>query len=279
MRSDESGREGLVTINLAPSRAVSPPSETPSTEILRPDPWLSDVCQQKVCRTTLSPDDLVKPGTAEQIASQLTATQASFAFAKVQTGRVDAVAILTELGFQIVDVNLTLALCPERSDKVVSANGVQVSETCRASSADAETHPLATISGECFQLSRFHLDPRFCNKVADRIKHQWIVNCLRGDRGDRIWNARVDGCYAGFLAATTLPERNAAVIDLIGVAPGFQGRGVGGALVQTFLNHYCESVETCLVGTQAANTPSLRLYQKYGFLCDSSAYVLHWHGQ
>lgn len=270
-----SAREGFVTSRLAPSRETATSPKT-----LRADPWLSDVCRQPVCRVGLSPDEMVEPGVAERLSNELRETQTAFAFAKVDTKRVDAVSVLQDVGFRTVDVNLTLSLQSGAARRpAVAVDGVSVSEVDTVDDDVAESHPLAMISGECFRLSRFHLDPRFCDQTANRIKHQWIANYLRGRRGDRLWDAQVDGSHAGFLAALHLPDQRTAVIDLIGVAPGFQGRGVGGTLIQAFLNHYSTTPDSCFVGTQAANTPSLRLYQKQGFSFDSSAYVLHWHAQ
>jgi ribosomal protein S18 acetylase RimI-like enzyme len=110
------------------------------------------------------------------------------------------------------------------------------------------------------------------------VKREWVASYFEGRRGDRLFVARVAGRIAGFLAAvmTQHDGRPAAAIDLVGVAADHQRAGVGRALVRRFAAHYagCEHV---IVGTQAANVPSIRMYEGLGFRAVRSAYVLHRH--
>jgi ribosomal protein S18 acetylase RimI-like enzyme len=77
----------------------------------------------------------------------------------------------------------------------------------------------------------------------------------------------------GFLAV--LETGDARVIDLVGVAPERQGRGVGSTLVDAFVRRH--RGHELVVGTQLANVPSLRLYRRAGFAIARSAFVLHRH--
>jgi ribosomal protein S18 acetylase RimI-like enzyme len=79
----------------------------------------------------------------------------------------------------------------------------------------------------------------------------------------------------GFLAAL-VSERN-AVIDLVGVDKQYQRRRVGAALTQAFIDHYRPSASSLQVGTQVANVPSMRLYERLGFSISKTQYVLHLH--
>jgi ribosomal protein S18 acetylase RimI-like enzyme len=93
--------------------------------------------------------------------------------------------------------------------------------------------------------------------------------------------ARDGGQAVGFLAAlaTQSEGRRIAVIDLVGVAPAHQRRRIGRALTIAFIEHYRGSAAALQVGTQVANTASVRLYERLGFSLLHSQYVLHLHVQ
>jgi ribosomal protein S18 acetylase RimI-like enzyme len=146
---------------------------------------------------------------------------------------------------------------------------------CTAAAAPA----VLDIAESCFRYTRFHLDPHVDRVVANRIKREWIANFVERKRGDRLFVAYVDGRPAGFLAALATEQAGArtAVIDLVGVATDAQRRGVGVSLATAFANHYRKTCSRLLVGTQVANVPSIRLYEKLGYSLRHSHYVLHKH--
>ena len=79
------------------------------------------------------------------------------------------------------------------------------------------------------------------------------------------------------MLVTERPSGPVAVIDLIGVHPEHQRRGIGRLLIDAALHHYqgrCRSLE---VGTQGSNIPSVRLYEGLGFRLIRSGFVLHRH--
>jgi ribosomal protein S18 acetylase RimI-like enzyme len=134
------------------------------------------------------------------------------------------------------------------------------------------------IAGAAFKFTRFHLDPAVPATMAHAIKREWIANYAKKKRGDRLFVAMLDGRPAGFNATLTTESggKRSAVIDLIAVASHAQRRGVGEALVGAFFEHY-RGYDTLVVGTQVANVPSVRLYEKLGFRLTKSHYVLHKH--
>ena len=73
--------------------------------------------------------------------------------------------------------------------------------------------------------------------------------------------AILDVRVVGFLAVIQTPEPHVMrVIDLIGVDPNAQGRGVGRALVETFVREAYGRAARVEVGTQAANASSISRY-------------------
>jgi len=127
--------------------------------------------------------------------------------------------------------------------------------------------------------SRFHLDPQFPSKTAAHLKSEWARNLVNGLRGTSCIVAKEGSELVGFLA--TLDRDGSvplSVIDLVAVAPGHQGRGIGGLLVCDWLRDAREREKHPVVGTQAANVAAVRFYECLGFTLTDAHYVMHAHG-
>ena len=95
--------------------------------------------------------------------------------------------------------------------------------------------------------------------------------------------ARLDGGVAeeshsgkivGF-ALLALPAANEVVIDLIAVEEGCRRRGIAADMIHFVESEFASS--RIAVGTQVANLPSVRLYEKLGFRLAHAQYVFHFH--
>jgi ribosomal protein S18 acetylase RimI-like enzyme len=181
---------------------------------------------------------------------------------RVPAEDVAAAEELVDAGFRVVDVNVTL----ERE------GGEGLSGTSVAPATADQHDALLEVAGSCFRYSRFHLDPRIPAQLAHRVKREWVRSYVEGRRGIELLAAGTDG----FLAALEAPD-GARVIDLVGVASAARGRGLGESLVGAFAQRHGGDGRTLRVGTQVANVPSLRLYEKLGFRIVSASYVLHRH--
>lgn len=187
--------------------------------------------------------------------------------AKVPATHVDTVLDLATAGLVAVNVNCVLTRKPGAIDAPDEA-GVTIRVL-----DPARDEAVRDIAAAAFERSRFHLDPRIPNALADRIKRDWIDSYLHGRRGEFAYVAEQGGTLRGFLAVAADGETR--IIDLVGVAAPARGRGVGAALVRRFLadaEGVCARVE---VGTQAANTPATRFYEQAGFRAARSVYDLH----
>ncbi|MDX6769796.1 MAG: GNAT family N-acetyltransferase [Elusimicrobiota bacterium] len=192
-----------------------------------------------------------------------------FAYAKVPVSAVAEVSRLEAAGFRVVDVNMTFS----------RGRGGSPPPAAPVARVDASTAAaVLDIAGSCFRFSRFHLDPLVDDALAHRIKREWIRSFVEGRRGHSLWAVLDQGKPAGFLAVLTTETggKKQAVIDLIGVAAASQGRGFGRDLVRFFTREF-SSYDELLVGTQAANAPSMRLYESCGFRAARAAFVLHRH--
>jgi ribosomal protein S18 acetylase RimI-like enzyme len=192
----------------------------------------------------------------------------AFCFTKIPTSDVELVRDLGRHGFFVTDVNITFSRTVEGPVETSSKAIVRDHESSHA-------EDVLRIAESSFRFSRFHLDPLIPKEIADKIKREWIANYVRGQRGDRLFVATVDGRVAGFLAA--LRSSDAAVIDLVATGDDYRRHGVGEALCAAFINHYRTQCKQLLVGTQVSNVPSSRLYEKLGFKLSKSDYVMHLH--
>jgi ribosomal protein S18 acetylase RimI-like enzyme len=177
-----------------------------------------------------------------------------------------AIGAFEDFGFHVVDVNVTL----ERT-------GGEGLHGAGVAPATADQHDeLLRVAASCFRYSRFHLDPLIPRDVADRVKRAWVSSYVDGTRGVELLAVEHDGRAAGFLAVLAAVD-GARVIDLVGVAAEAQGLGLGEALVSQVAPRHGEGGRTLRVGTQVANVPSLRLYEKLGFRVTSARAILHRH--
>lgn len=250
---------------MTPDTATEAPHEA-----LRPDPWLGDVLGKPAYR--LDPD--ADPREPDAVLARAGRDGPTFVDAKVSTRDVDLVARLTAAGFRVVDVNVTLERDPDpRFDPGGPGDAVEVREA-----EPSDRAAIVDVAGATFELTRFHLDPHIPDKAADQVKRAWVDNYFAGGRGERLLVGVADGAPAGFLcdlAADGDAGGRLRVIDLIGVGPDHQARGVGTALVARFVRDAAETCDRLRVGTQAANTGSIRFYERLGFETVETRYVLH----
>jgi ribosomal protein S18 acetylase RimI-like enzyme len=229
---------------------------------LSPDEWLADILGRPVWR-------LVK-GAGVQPLAELFSVETGFAYAKCDVSDVKSVSRLVDKGFRIVDTALTF-------DGSVSFSLPSSHVIRTADGRDANA--VIGIAASAFRFSRFHLDPDIPLELANRIKSEWAGNFFRGQRGDGMVVAESDGQVAGFLQLIWGIE-GVLIIDLIGVRPSFQSRGLGKAMIvhaSKFGTGDGRVPAGIMVGTQAANIPSVRLYESLGLRLRSAKYVLHFH--
>lgn len=194
-----------------------------------------------------------------------------FATAKVPVTDLRSLHFLEDVGCRVVDVNLTFA---------VDASGLRGRRPAGVRAARLEDQPVVEeIAGSAFRFTRFHLDTAVPPALANQIKRAWAANYFAGGRGTALLLVEDAEGVCGFLQV--LESADAAVIDLIAVAPRAAGQGHGSALVAALAAAPLTSGQPprrILVGSQAANLPAVRFYEKLGFRLEAATYVLHHHG-
>ena len=193
---------------------------------------------------------------------------AGFAYTKIEAADVVSLGILQEAGCKVIDTLITF-------DGHIGKTSLAPPDVfcCEADPDDIEY--VGKIASQSFRYSRFHLDPVISVEIADAIKKDWATGYFSGNRGNKMIVARVGDDVTGFLQLIT-HENAKTIIDLIAVAPEWQGKRIGHAMV-ALANKICGS-SGFLVGTQAANVESQRFYQALGLRTKASQYVLHYHG-
>ena len=226
------------------------------------DPWLTSIMGRPAY-------DLkrLQSGGADpmEIAVRL-ANEGAFATVKVPIKNISQVNNLVIAGFRVVDIALNFAINVEFSKEPVAVRNA----------IDTDENRVREIASSAFRFSRFHLDPFVSVSIANRIKSDWAGNFFKGLRGDAMLIAEVDGKVAGFCQLIFRDSR--AVIDLIAVDPSFSRRGLGRSLLASISGYAATrsmTVKGLVVGTQAANTPSVNLYESFGFRLVGSHMVLH----
>ena len=166
-------------------------------------------------------------------------------------------------GMQFVDVRTTLGqeIIPGQSWKVERAISV---------ATDADRPALAALAPHLARVSRFSADPRFGAEAAVRLYKTW----LRKD-ADIVLVVRTPEGIGGAITCN-IESDSTGVIDLLAIAPGNQGQGLGLALctaaLRWFTDHGCIQAR---VVTQGHNIPSQRVYQRARFMTQSVEIWFH----
>ncbi len=165
------------------------------------------------------------------------------------------------LGFELVDLRVTLARMLNRGSETGSPDSSPGLRVRRASVADLERlRPLARSS---FHQSRFFVDPRFPRAAVEDLFTIWVDRDVVDPRGLAVVVEK-DGELAGF--ATGLVDETGGRIQLVAVSENARGAGVGKAAVQALLSGFMEGgSERISVVTQGRNAGAIRLYETTGF--------------
>lgn len=229
-----------------------------------PDPWLSEKLGKPAFHCSSLPSDKESVAALRQrLSGKL------FADARVEVSNSAGAGTAREVGFSLIDVGLKFRAAheaitgPEEADLQVTF--------AEASMADA----VGLIAEQNFRFDRFHRDPQISHAAADAIKLDWARNYFSGLRGDWMVVALDAREPVGFLQLLR-GKQDDLIIDLIAVSAAHQRKGIARAMI-SFATAHCSSGPV-MVGTQASNVASIRLYESIGFRFELAHYVFHHHG-
>jgi ribosomal protein S18 acetylase RimI-like enzyme len=200
--------------------------------------------------------------------SQRLALRPLFVDAKVAVEDVASVAIVWQLGFALIDTQLKFSLSKREAVRSFDSN-------ISFASPDMDER-IGSIAERYLTCDRFHRDPAIPHGAACRIKRDWARNFFAGLRGDWMVVAVRDSVPIGFLQLLRSP-RDELIIDLIAVDENYRRQGLARSMIAFAVRH-CNADGPMIVGTQAANVPSVQLYESMGFRYWQAQYVFHCHG-
>lgn len=192
-----------------------------------------------------------------------------FLYAKVPADDPKRAWFFEGLGFSLVDTNIVF-------EKPVLPQAE--AEKCQyfvRNAVPEDERGVARLARRAFSYSRFHLDSTFGKTVPGIIKSEWARNYFRGGRGDAMILATDGKKIIGFLQLIK-SSSGIITIDLIAVDRRYRKRGIGAYMIRYAQRRFA-GMKKILVGTQAANIPSMRLYESLGFRAAGVDYVFHYH--
>jgi len=227
--------------------------------IIIPDQWLSDLLQK--------PAYNLKGNFRTFTTSQFPKGKA-FIGAKVPVEDVSGLMQLQSMNFNVIDTNLQFKRPALPLDESINKARFATNEDSVA---------VQSIAREEFVHNRFHRDQEIDDKIASRIKEEWVANYFIGKRGE--WMVVIEDAQGigGFLLLLYDELECSLIIDLIAVVARCRNKGFARSMVNFALNECLENSVSIKVGTQISNLPSISLYNGLGFKLSSAAFVLHLH--
>ena len=136
---------------------------------------------------------------------------------------------------------------------------------------------LSQKAANLFTIDRFHSDPNLPRAKSGQLYAKWVSNSFQG-LADHILVVRKNDEPVGFITCKIDTIGNSfkyGIIDLIAVDRSEAGQGLGSALVNAALGWFAPKVRSVYVGTQAANSQAVRLYEGAGFKYAGSDATFH----
>ncbi len=188
-----------------------------------------------------------------------------FAYIKIQYDYKKNLELLKK-NFYLVDISVKLK---------IDLNKYKIKKTLTCIAKESDKKDILKIANDSFVYDRFHTDLKISNKVASKIKKEWVNNFFNGYRGDQCFVVKKNKKVIGFLLSIKKDKK--ALIDLIAVDLKFRNLGIGRDLINYMINFYKKEIDQIEVGTQISNQTSIDFYQKIGFKFNSYNLTYHYH--
>ena len=198
--------------------------------------------------------------------------------AKMLSARVNLTDLKTIQALEKMGAILTDVLLTYRFDLKNQLRSTHAPRTSISPVREDEAYELAHIGRSIFTVDRFHGDPNLSAAKSSELYGKWVLNSANG-LAQAVLVARDGDKIAGFITCKVEQINSVykfGTIDLVGVRPSFAGLGIGRELVQSALKWFTGRVPSVYVGTQAANTRAVRLYEgsKFAYACSEATFHL-----
>jgi len=236
---------------------------------LNKDQWLSEMFGHDVLRLALNgPRDEDDFDLCKDIRQHLE-RRPIFIYTKISVDAIRYIHGLEKVGFRLVDTSIIF------EKKIVTDRTFCASTAIRFARGEDKAE-VERIALRNFLYSRFHLDPKIPDEIANTVKANWATNFFTGTRGDAMVVSEHEGRLAGFLQL--LYHGANITIDLIAVDQMYRRNHIASDMID-FAQRNLNGAKSIRVGTQVANLPSMALYEKTGFMIADAAYVFHYHNR
>lgn len=235
------------------------------------DIWLEKILKKKVYKLVLDDNFLKKTKDKKskeyKDIFEISSIKPVLIYSKIPTSSINKVKFLEKWDFNLIDTNIIF-------EKRVNLNNKKNSKYEIRFSTLKDEKKVKELSKKSFKFSRFHLDEKIPNKLADEIKYRWTENFFKGKRGDKMIVTIDENDIVGFLLL--VEKKNNLIIDLIALDEKYYGKKIAEDMI-TFAENNIKNINKIIVGTQISNIPSIRFYEKCGFRKIESNYVFHYH--
>ncbi len=178
--------------------------------------------------------------------------------------------VFSEMGFEFVDLSLQVTL------SLPSAKLPPVRSQLRPAAA-ADRAAIEAIAAECFSHGRYHADPRFPKRLANRRYAQWVRNVLTTPSEiDRMYVLEEGSRVAGFYHVTI--EGDTSDLRLAAVSAESKATMLGVELYSAMLHELRrQGVRRVATSISAVHTNVVNIYSMLGFRFGNSGIIYHWH--
>jgi dTDP-4-amino-4,6-dideoxy-D-galactose acyltransferase len=166
--------------------------------------------------------------------------------------------------FRLVDIRLTLEL--NLTEVRQPTEPARTPKGVIRPFAQGDLKRLQAMARLVHNNTRFYSDPHLRERVED-FYPTWIAKECSGDAQCMLVAVSSGNDPIGYISCRA--DHSAAVgqIGLVGVAPEWQGKGIGESLLAAATEWFCaQRLKKVTVVTQGHNRPAQRLYQRCGFL-------------
>jgi len=140
---------------------------------------------------------------------------------------------------------------------------------------DYQTNDIYELAFESGKYSRFFLDKNFKLNKFQELYTKWVDNSILKIFADETLIYQEDNQIMGFV--TYKINNDMATIGLIAVNPDFQGKGIGGKLLQFVEKKLSKKkIKSLSIPTQQNNVAACNFYKKQGYKIYETTFVKHY---